>query len=121
MKIRNGFVSNSSSSSFVLIGNRAPSFQVLTDDEVAGGLVGVGESNNLCEGIDVFQIDGEMLEYIKEANLDIEIYKNASCFYDDREFKITADMVGKTVVFGTCDQHNSDSVESLMENYTREE
>ena len=59
MKIRNGFVSNSSSSSFVLICRQRNSI-----DEAEVGDMAIG--GYLSEGIDFFKLDDEMIEVIKK-------------------------------------------------------
>ncbi len=89
MKIRNGFVSNSSSSNFIVIGNRVAYYNVDPADVKAGNIYIEGE-NLYSDAIDFFQATQKMINLIKkEANLhNVEIYKIHKIISEDEEFKI---------------------------------
>jgi len=122
MKTRSGFVSNSSSSSFVLMGTIVKDPKDLTlKDRI--WVIG----RYLYEGDDVFAVEDEkMLKFIKENYSRIEfahdfkIYRNAWVKFDGvgQEFTREDMPEGKfTIISGQADMHSSGDVKSLKENY----
>ena len=62
MKIRNGFVSNSSSSSFIAIAEKIDADKIAV--EVANGSNICFKGGYMCEGVDFFRVDSEFIEYL---------------------------------------------------------
>ncbi len=73
MKIRPGFVSNSSSTSFVVIGNKINCYEADKKDVKDGKIYIYG--NYFCDGGDFFVATQKMLDIIDQECLDFEIYK----------------------------------------------
>lgn len=120
MKIRSGFVSNSSSSSFVIIGIPVLDVSTLTEAQVENEeLIALG--HELGEGQDVFVVTKEMLPVIKEGKFDLEFLVNAKWLNDYSIPKITDDMVGKIIRTGESDYHGTHDVASLIERYGEQE
>lgn len=66
MKIRNGFVSNSSSSSFIVIAKQVTPDSVSKADIESGKIYGLGDYLN--EGYDFFPITAEMFDVAKSCS-----------------------------------------------------
>ncbi len=65
MKLRNGFVSNSSSSSFIVIAKQVTPDSVSKADIESGKIYGLGDYLN--EGYDFFPITAEMFDIAKSS------------------------------------------------------
>lgn len=93
MKIRNGFVSNSSSSSFIAVASQLNADEIKPED-IANGLIwAVGKS--LSEGEDVFQINDQFALHILNTSScdddwkdDFDVYKIYKHEYDEYDIKI---------------------------------
>ena len=64
MKTRNGFVSNSSSSSFIIFGNRLDAFHSVEDKDVKDGTI-YCQGNEHSEGVDFFKVTPEIFKFLK--------------------------------------------------------
>jgi hypothetical protein len=94
MKTRNGFVSNSSSSSFVLIGKKIDKEYVDDYDEV----VYVGNDDG-CDGLNVFGLSPEDKVMIKTMELSHWQNLYASFFFSSGEGTMTSTEVKKLAEF----------------------
>jgi len=114
MKTRDSFVSNSSSSSFIIVGERASMLE-LTEKDIEGGLIAIGKY--LGEGLDVFPVSTMgMLKFIQDYPGPFVLYKNAKRHTDSDMLEI--DIEGPcTVVGGSADQSNSWDIDRLFVNY----
>lgn len=122
MKIRNGFVSNSSSSSFVLFGietkanSITPALLKQRRYSVLGG--------QLYEGVDLFELNEELLAAIKAVE---NIYGCESPFTIYEELgggRIDLSKLPKegfaVLEGGECDQHSSYNLGTFFDNYCGE-
>jgi len=122
MKIRIGFVSNSSSSSFIIVGRKCDNVSKLTKADIKNGLHAIGKV--LYEATDVFQItDVKMLDFVKKHSNLFKVFTDSVFIYDayDANIAIGEKDVGKVICGGTADQGSSSSVEELKESYEGED
>jgi hypothetical protein len=117
MKIRNGFVSNSSSSSFCLIGKELHTLPIKIDkDEIYATSSDLG-----CEGRCIFPLDQEMLDYLLE-NKDSEDFPEFDYYiayltsYDETTIKEDITLTKGTKIFNfEADNHSPSNLTELKE------
>jgi hypothetical protein len=124
MKIRNGFVSNSSSSSFILIGEEINegeiNFSNLKKDEYY-----IVKINDYFEyGCGFMELNDEILNFLKDNREEEKIsefidnctfYKADYFDYEVDGYGIYKDFKGKKLWSGYCDQHCIECLEELKE------
>jgi hypothetical protein len=116
-KTTGGFVTNSSSTSFVLIGRQAHTLEATPGNE----LVCLGQ--DVYEGQDVFVLTDEMLGALKDAGLAekfIETYEvwDADVFVSDASRPNEIDLKGAaSILAGLVDDHSSYHISVFTERY----
>ncbi len=125
MKIRNGFVSNSSSSSFVLIGKEI-NYNDYLDIDKKNDIVFFGDY--IYEGFDVFKINEKIENILPRLNPNkYKLY--LSYYFNDAQIlsKETIEKLYETgmnfeIINGDADYHSSDtdnvSNEEIIERYS---
>jgi len=127
MKTRNGLVSNSSSSSFVLIGIRK-CISELTIKDISPDAKTIIIGNQLDEGRDVFALTDKMqLQFILDHQEFFEVaYVKALYVYSSETDGKDIDLIelisnmgtNKVILLGgRADQNSSYSIENMIQNY----
>lgn len=121
MKLRNGFVSNSSSSSFVIIGkiiNNGTSYESLREISKKGELYVKGDY--LSDGVDFFQMDEKMLKVWKDKRLSkmITLYQVYKMVEEEGIInRIDVPEEGAMIFSFGIDHHHTETVSDFIESY----
>jgi len=121
MKIRMGFVSNSSSSSFVLIGNEVKLEDI---DLKKGKYMAIGNAE-LNEGGDIFELNEELLEEIKKREIANKFQFLRTYYHSTENWGGDGEIIkpeqlpkgGAQIFIGSQDQNSTGSVAELVEYY----
>ena len=127
MKIRSGFVSNSSSSSFAIAGIYIGNFNNIDKIIFDNTKTYIMLCNYLEEGKDIIYLNEKLIKFFidNKDNINVEdgdIYLLLDIAYDD-EFElniaelITAGYTKIKIINGTADQNSSRSIEDIKRNY----
>lgn len=122
MKIRNGFVSNSSSSSFIVFADKIERPSDLTAEDLKNNNIRI-IGKDLCEGTDFFEIKNkQMLEYAQKNEYlrRCEWLKviDMVCEEDNDGFgTVPAEAAGKLATSIEVDYHVSDDLEQMKMRY----
>lgn len=117
MKTRCGFVSNSSSSSFCVVGKRVKLEDVDLSSDRQYSVIG----KQLYDGIDLFELTEELLPLVKLSCYDgFQVYEVVEWAYDGYGGKAHIPEGDYETVSGTADMHSSHNPEYFKENYQSE-
>jgi hypothetical protein len=114
MKIRKGFVSNSSSSSFVIVGNEVKFKDITPSDKIKMLVEGIAEHT---VAMNVSKSDYKYLQKHPEVigEMDIKFFKTIASGCEEIELN-KADMPEKVKIYTLeVDQYEPDSLESAIE------
>lgn len=134
MKTRNGFVSNSSSNSFVIIGRPMTIEEINLENADLLCLYGYGY-DDIGEGVDFFKITPEMLDFIKDRYYKFDTsssLKFYNVYWQDpgeiisldfcrKDFEKILDKIPANMRFGISSwevsYHSTEKLETMIERY----
>lgn len=119
MKTRNGFVSNSSSSSFLILGKQVE-IHALTLDDIDKGIIVTGRE--FGEGFDAFKVTSKaMLNFVlKNEAMFCRAFTDAKMVNCDSGTVCESWMVGKEMYYAEVSMHSSVTLKDLQERYKDE-
>ena len=132
MKIRNGFVSNSSSSSFCLVGIRVGNVKDIDKIAFLSGQKYVMIGNYLYDGIDLIELNESFIEWFSQNKDDSDFSIEDGNIYDvikisyyegEMEFNL-AEAYNRgynnvVIVSGTCDENSTRNASEAENRYIK--
>ena len=128
MKMRNNYISNYSSSSFILIGIESGNiFENLTLDFDNKNYVMIGRYFFNDEADDFIELTEEMFNWLNDRKYDIdigngtiiEVIKSGKNSWSSNRMKISDNLKNATVYLINASYRSSSSVEDLEKNYIK--